>query len=271
MRSSAFTEAGLKTAKFAAQVLSGGGQLAIDYCNEKSAIVKRLSLFSGISLADCATITSSAREGDFSRKQIVFAEGDPIRQTVLLLSGCAKITQFGEDGSEVILRLAGPGEILGALGASADVGHCSTAQIMGPSSVLTWSKANFESLLERFPLLQRNVIRALEMRLRDMDQRFREVSTQKVALRLSSQLIRLLNQIGKQSNGHVEISLSRAELAQLTGTTLFTVSRLLSQWDGLGIVEARRESVMVMDLPALVELSHQGEPELISLRTRSTA
>jgi CRP/FNR family transcriptional regulator, nitrogen oxide reductase regulator len=82
-----------------------------------------------------------------------------------------------------------------------------------------------------------------------------------------------LSQVGKRINGHVEISLSRAELAQLTGTTLFTVSRLLSQWDVLGIVDARRESVMVRDLPALVELS-QGRTEmgsLGSLRSRSTA
>jgi CRP/FNR family transcriptional regulator, nitrogen oxide reductase regulator len=80
----------------------------------------------------------------------------------------------------------------------------------------------------------------------------------------------LLSQVGKRVNGSVEISLSRAELAQLTGTTLFTVSRLLSQWNLRGIVYARRESVTVRDLPALMELS-QGEPELTSLRTRVSA
>ena len=63
--------------------------------------------------------------------------------------------------------------------------------------------------------------------------------------------------MGKRNNGHVEIALSRQELAQLTGTTLFTVSRLLSQWEQRGIVAARREAVLVRDLPALVELSQQ--------------
>ena len=95
-------------------------------------------------------------------------------------------------------------------------------------------------------------------RLDEMDQRFREISTEKVAPRLSSQLVRLLNQVGKRVNGHVEISLSREELAQLTGTTLFTVSRLLCQWELLGIVSARREAVHVLNLQALTALS-QGD------------
>ena len=247
--------------------------MTVDLLNEKAALVKRFPLFSGVSLPDCAHVVSNARENNFLRRQTLFAEGDPVRQILLLVSGCVKLTQFGEDGSEVILRLAGPGEIIGALGLCNDAGHCATAQSMESCVVMVWSRANFESLLDRFPVLHRNMIRVLEARLQDMDERFREISTQKVAPRLSSELVRLLSQVGKQINGHVEISLSRAELAQLTGTTLFTVSRLLSQWDVLGIVDARRESVLVRDLPALVELS-QGETEmgsLGSLRTRSTA
>jgi CRP-like cAMP-binding protein len=56
----------------------------------------------------------------------------------------------------------------------------------------------------------------------------------------------------------VEIGLSREELAQLTGTTLFTVSRLLSQWEKQGIVSSRREAVVVCDVQALAALSEEG-------------
>jgi CRP-like cAMP-binding protein len=61
--------------------------------------------------------------------------------------------------------------------------------------------------------------------------------------------------MGRQVNGEVEISISREELAQLVGTTLFTVSRLLSDWDRQGIVAARREVVSVRNLRALADLS----------------
>jgi hypothetical protein len=51
----------------------------------------------------------------------------------------------------------------------------------------------------------------------------------------------------------------REELAQLTGTTLFTVSRILSQWGKLGFVMPRREGVLVRDTRRL-ELA--GEDDL---------
>jgi CRP-like cAMP-binding protein len=55
--------------------------------------------------------------------------------------------------------------------------------------------------------------------------------------------------------GGIEIRLSREELAQLTGTTLFTVSRLLSEWNERGIVSTRREGVSVHNFQALAELA----------------
>ena len=225
---------------------------------QKTALAQRFSLFAGVPPSDCASILSVAREKTYARRQTIFAEGDPVRQILMLLSGCVKLMQIGQDGSEVILRLACPGEVVGALALCSDIGHCATAQAMESSVALVWERASFDGALERFPVFRRNLLRVMESRLHEMDQRFREISTQKVAPRLSSQLVRLLRQVGKHVNGHVEITLSQAELAQLTGTTLFTVSRLLSEWKLQGIVHVGRESVLVRDLPALVAMS-QGE------------
>ena len=60
-----------------------------------------------------------------------------------------------------------------------------------------------------------------------------------------------MEQIGKTVNGSVEIGLSREELAQMTGTTLFTVSRLLSAWEARGMVRPRREAVTIFDVQFL--------------------
>ena len=133
--------------------------------------------------------------------------------------------------------------------------HCSTAQALQSSKALVWDAAVFESASERLPVLRRNMVRILGERLQEMDERFREVSTEKVAPRLGSQLVRLSTQVGRNVNGGVEVSLSREELAQLTGTTLFTVSRLFSQWELRGIVKARREAVLICNNQALVDLS----------------
>jgi CRP/FNR family transcriptional regulator, nitrogen oxide reductase regulator len=221
----------------------------------RTASVQHFEAFSDLPVADCMAIVASAQERQFGRRHTVFLEGDPVRHVVLLLSGCLKVTQLGTNGQEVILRLNGPGDVLGRVGRRADSEHFSTAQTLQPTSALVWETNRFEAFLDRLPLLRRNMGLLLERHLNELEVRFREVSTEKVAPRLSSLLVRLLDQVGKRADSHVEIALSRRELAQLTGTTLFTVSRLLCQWETQGIVSARRETVLVHNVPALQELS----------------
>ena len=223
--------------------------------SEKIASVQRLTLFSEVSAAACATIVSAAYEKHLCRRHTIFSEGDPVQEVMMLLSGGVKITLLGASGNEVIVRLSGTGEMVGDFHPSPNCRHFSTAQTVQPSVALVWQAASLETLLDRFPTFRRNTVRALEERLREMEQRFREVSTENVAPRLSSELIRLSNRFGRLVNGPKEIPLSRGELAQLTGTTLSTVSRLLCQWQRLGIVNLGRDVVQVCDFAALTQLT----------------
>jgi CRP/FNR family transcriptional regulator, nitrogen oxide reductase regulator len=222
--------------------------------NRMAASVQHVPLFLNISPPECREIVSAGREKEFSRHQTIYLEGDPIRQIILLKSGCVKNVQLGENGSEVILRLIGPGEVVGTVGLCTQDRHGSTAQALSACEALVWDAGVFENLSQRFLALRRNTTRILCKRLEEIEERFREISTEKVASRLSREIVRLLHQVGYRVNGATKISLSREELAQLTGTTLFTVSRLLSEWDQRGIVRARREAVLVQNPQALVGL-----------------
>ncbi|HLV86930.1 MAG TPA: Crp/Fnr family transcriptional regulator [Candidatus Sulfotelmatobacter sp.] len=217
--------------------------------------VQQFDAFAEIPLADCISIVASAQDRQHPRRHTLFFEGDPVRQVVLLTTGFAKITQLSANGQEVILRLNGPGDVLGGVGRCIDCEHCSTARTVQPTTALVWETAQFDAVCDRFPRLRRNIAHVLERRLNELEVRFREISTEKVSPRLSSQLVRLMTQVGKPIDGQIEIALSRRELAQLTGTTLFTVSRLLCQWESQGIVSARREAVLVRDVAALQQLS----------------
>ena len=220
----------------------------------RTALVQHYPLFAGISAAECREIASAAREKQFARLDTLFLEGDPVRQVTLLTSGNAKTVQLGQHGAELILGLKGPGEVVGTLGLPQDR-HSSMAQTLVASTALVWDAAVFETLSQRSVQLGCNIMNILCQQLHEFEERFREISTERVAVRLSHQLVRLMNQVGQRVNGRVEIRLSREELAQLTGTTLFTVSRLLSDWNQRGIVSTRRQAVAVHNFQALAELA----------------
>jgi CRP-like cAMP-binding protein len=125
---------------------------------------------------------------------------------------------------------------------------------MEQSTALVWDYSVLQGLMLQYPQIRKNISQILFSRLNELEERFREVATEKVAKRVALALLRLLKHIGKKVHGGVEISLSREELAQMTGTTLFTTSRLLSKWGEMGYVLPRRESVLVRD-PIRLELA----------------
>ena len=217
---------------------------------------QNLALFANMSAEECATIMAAARPEAVERGHIFHFPGDAVRRIVLLTKGAAKIVEVAPNGSAVILRMCGPGEFLGA---EISVGqrNSSGAESINSSTVLTWDAGTFRALLLRFPALRGSIVRATVAQLRDMETRFREISSERVGARLSRQVLRLADQIGQQVSEGVEINLLREELAQLIGTTVFTVSRLLCQWSRIGIVKIRREAVIVCNRRGLEELSER--------------
>jgi len=222
----------------------------------KTALVQDFSLFAGVSRSDCREIVSLSGECKFSRGQTVFKEGDAVRNVFLLTSGDAKITRFGDNGAKVILRLVGHGELVDIMGFSEQSNHCYTAEALSNSTAFVWDTKVFETITNRFRVVRRNLLNIVSQRLQELEERYREVSLEKVATRLSRQLVRLFTEAGRRTNGTNEISLSRDELAQLTGTTLYTVSRLISEWNERGVVRARRQTVSVQDMEALRQLAN---------------
>lgn len=219
--------------------------------------VQRFEAFSEISAADSGVILAEAQEVQVQRHTTIFSERTPASQVAMVLSGCVKLTQDSRNGQGVILRLHGPGDLLGEVGDLAGAQHRYSAHAVQNSMVLVWDTDSFEGVVKRYPMMRRNVASILERHLTELEIRYREVSTEKVAARLGNLLVRLVNQVGKKCDGHVEVALSRRDLAQLTGTTLFTVSRLLCQWETQGIVSARREAVLVHDVEALLDMSSE--------------
>jgi len=225
---------------------------------ENASLTNRAALFNGLSQLEYQQIVAGAHSRVFDRNETLFMQGHPVRQVLLIESGCVKLTQLSSSGNEVILWLNGKGDAVGAQSLFSNCSHTCSAHVIERCKALVWDSTRFERLLSVIPCIRRNIIQIQISQLNELEERFREIATEKVARRLAFALVRLAKQVGKSSNEGVEVSLSREELAQLTGTTLFTISRLLTKWAELGVVVPRREAVLVKDINGLKSLS-EGE------------
>ena len=184
----------------------------------------------------------------FARDEFLFRQDEPFRRLVLLGSGCVKLTHLGHEGSEVILGLRGARDVVDVPVGLPFYAHKISAQVMVKSVALTWSRLAVEDLLIRTPKLNGNIAFLLASHLSERRDRYYEMVAEKVERRLAWTLLRLAAQIGVTWPHGTEIAISRQELAQMCGTTLFTVSRLISKWAELGLVVPRREAVLMLVL-----------------------
>jgi CRP-like cAMP-binding protein len=219
--------------------------------------VTQAPIYSGLSFADCKEIALLARQRTFIPQQLIFREGDPVCYVWVMASGRAKTTKLSRGGKEVILRVEGPGEVLGGIGLCACRSHYISAQAIENCRVLLWPAAEFDALARRFLGLQRNLVGILAERLRTMEERFHELATERVAQRLARILLRIFGQ--DQGARQVTLQLSCEELAQMAGTTLFTVSRLLCEWAAQGIIQPQRRPMAVQNYPALLKIAEGRE------------
>ncbi len=216
-------------------------------------------MFRGLSLAECDEIARHAREMHFNGGQIIFREGDPVSAISVLVSGRAKITQSSRSGGEVILRVRDKGEVLGGIGMMAGSPQFVTAETLEPCTVMLWESHAFEQLEDRFPVLRRNIVRIFAERLRSLEQQFLEIANEQVAPRLARTLVRFMEQSAGETRNPMRIDLSREELAQMTGTTPFTVGRLLSAWEERGMLQVQRKAVTIQDPSSLLSLAQTRE------------
>lgn len=236
---------------------SGTSSPVSPYLGEHLVLMSASALFRGLSPKECVEIVSCGRARTFMRDQILYTQGQPVNNLILLQSGSVKHTQLSTNGNEVLLRISGSGDALTVDLELPSCNHSCSARTMEQCKALVWDYARLQALVVQYPQIRKNIGQILAGNLKELEERFREVATEKVAKRLALMLLRLLKQIGKPSKEGVQVFLSREELGQMTGTTLFTISRVLSKWAGEGFVVPRREAVLISDPKGLEFVGNQ--------------
>jgi CRP-like cAMP-binding protein len=134
-----------------------------------------------------------------------------------------------------------------------------TALAVVDSLALVWPSAAWPRLVAKHPSLAVNTIQTVGSRLQDAHTRVVEMSTEQVERRVAHALLRLAKQAGRKGEDGIQIDfpISRQDVAEMTGTTLHTVSRILSAWEDQGLVESGRQRISIRDPHKLFTLAER--------------
>lgn len=224
--------------------------------------LQQTGLFLGLALPALTEIAQLAHQRGVQNDAFFFHQGDPATTLHVLIQGRVRIAQVTPEGQQVILRIISPGEMFGGIAALGDAGYPASAQALEASVALAWDGDTVARLMEEYPPIALNALRLLAGRYQEMQDRYRELATERVERRVARALLRLLRQTGRKVDNGVLIDfpLSREDLAELTGTTLYTVSRILSGWEKAGLVETGRQRVLIRIPHKLVVIAEDLPP-----------
>ena len=198
-----------------------------------------------------ASTPRTVEEGEY-----FFLQGDPAEHAYVLVDGQVKLLQSNPQGQTVNLRTLYPWQLFGALGAVRELGqYPASAQALEDSSALAIPSVFLRDMLRTHPNLSMDLMQLMTSYIQEMQSRYMQLATERVEQRICRSVLRLASQSGQMVKDGVELALSREDLAEMSGTTLYTVSRVLADWHRRGLVEAGRERVRIRQPHALVRIA----------------
>ncbi|HEV2629165.1 MAG TPA: Crp/Fnr family transcriptional regulator [Pseudolabrys sp.] len=220
-------------------------------------LVAGMPLFAGVAPADLDALLAEARSARYPKNAAVFSQGEEAHSFFLLLHGHVRAAKTTPAGQQVVVRYITPGETFGVAVAIGLSHYPATATAVDESVALTWPSPAWPRLVERHPGLAANTLQAVGARLQESHNRVIEMSTEQVERRVAHALLRLVQQAGRKVEAGIEIDfpISRQDIAEMTGTTLHTVSRILSAWESDGLVEGGRQRIVLRDPHRLFQLA----------------
>lgn len=224
--------------------------------------MRTLPVFEKLSDSDLDGLLARATLRRVHIGEAVFEQGQKATQFYLLLHGRLKVTQVTADGQQIIVRMVHPGDIFGFARALQRDDYPGTPTAAADSVVICWPADIWSLFVEQNPHLAVNAMQTIGQRLQEAHTRIREMATQKVERRVAHAMLRLIEQAGKQegTGTRIDFPISRQDIAEMTGTTLHTVSRILSAWETKGLVKGGRQKLLVRDVSRLRQLA-EGDPD----------
>jgi CRP/FNR family cyclic AMP-dependent transcriptional regulator len=189
----------------------------------------------------------------FPAGAVLFMEGDPAHEALVLLSGEVKVSVGSTEGKEIVLEVFEAGALLGELSVIDGKPRSATVTALTPIEVLAVAAGSFNDFLDRHPRVLRRLLIDVVGRLRSRVRHQLEFGTGDALGRVCARLANLADRYGEPDGAAVVLQspVNQSELAAWTGLSREAVVKALRALRQLGWIEVRGRAFVVRDLESL--------------------
>jgi CRP-like cAMP-binding protein len=219
-----------------------------------------MELFLGLPTPALEAAAACARVRRLPKDLRIFNQGDDGVRAHAIVEGGVRIAQSGSDGAQVVIRFIGPGEMFGTVSLFTNGRYPADAIALAETLEASWSEAELLELMGRHPQIAINVIRIIGKRLQEVQDRVRELATQRAERRVAHVVLRLARQAGQSTvNGTaIEFPLRRKDVADIAGTTLHTASRILTGWEKAGLLTSHNQRLTIRNPAEILRIAEDA-------------
>lgn len=199
-----------------------------------------------------------ARPLEIAAGELVFREGLPAFGLYILCEGKVKVAKHTKTGHSQILKLLGPGEVLGEKTLFDRETYTCYAQTLEPSRLLFISAEEFLGFIKRHPEVALRLVEKLSRELKAFGDKLVEVTSYSAKERVARVLLELARAFGRETPEGLDlgVELPRGEIAEMAGVTTETAIRILSELKERGILSLPGRRIVILKKEALQSLAH---------------
>jgi len=214
-------------------------------------LLKNINYFAGLNKSELAVISQYMTEQNVNKGEIFLFEGESIDYLYFLMAGLVKVYKTSSNGREQILHIAPPGESLNDV-STFDGGTNQAGMLaMTPVHLYALRKEDLKTILEQFPSIYINILKALAYRIRRDSNLVEELSSTQVMGRLAKLLMG--QYAGEEAT--VGLWLTQQDIASMIGTAREVVNRSLKVMEEKGAIRLGRHRIIVLKKDILSEMA----------------
>ena len=215
----------------------------------------RQFLFVSLDENQVELITHAASIRSIKKSELLFSEGQTATAFFIVVSGSVKIYKLSAEGSEQILHVQQPGDLV-AEGIIFEFDlYPAFCEALEDSVLIRLAKSQFLELLRHCPDITFKMMSAYSRRLRQLILKIEELSLHDVKSRLATYFI---NNAEFENNKHiVPIKFAKKDLAAILGTIPETLSRMLTLFKKEKIIVEAQGKIIIEDMKKLNSISKQ--------------
>jgi CRP/FNR family transcriptional regulator, cyclic AMP receptor protein len=209
--------------------------------------VRTERIFCNMTSGAVSALDSVKFTGLYPKGSLLFVEGEEPRGIFILCSGRAKLTTSSTEGKTLIVKIAEPGEVLGASATILGKPYEVSAETIEPSQLNFIKREDFLKFLNSHAEACMHTAQQLSEKYHSAQREIRSLGlSQTTSEKLARLLLDWCERTGEETarGTRLKVLLTHEEIAQMIGTTRETVTRLLSDFK-------RKKIIFVTNRPLL--------------------